>query len=113
MTQRNSLDPQPFVTLSMVKRMLVGGGIALAAILVFVLGTPHPNPEWGKYWMIKPLIITPSAGAAGGVLFYFINNVVGYPDRWVKFLGLVLSCIFFIIALWMGLVLGLNGTMWN
>ncbi|PEC35719.1 potassium transporter KefB, partial [Bacillus toyonensis] len=53
--------------------MLLGAGIALILILVFLLGVDNPKPEWGKLWMLKPLIVVPTAGAMGGVFYYFMD----------------------------------------
>lgn len=62
--------------------------------------------------MIRPLITVPLAGAMGGLCSYFIihfHNKVGVN----KAFTMVLSVIVFIIGLWLGAVLGLNGTMWD
>lgn len=111
MTQLNNSTSQ-FQQVSLVKRMLVGAGIGLLLISFFVFGVDQPNPEWGKYWMIRPLIITPLAGAMGGLCNYIIMgfyNQVGLN----KFVAMIISAIVFIIGLWLGIVLGLDGTMWN
>ena len=97
---------------SLVKRMLVGAGIGLLLISLFLLSAGEPNPEWGKLWMIRPLIIVPLAGAMGGLCNYFMvhfNSQVGLN----KTIAVILSVIVFIIGLWLGIVLGLDGTMWN
>jgi hypothetical protein len=111
MTQKQDVAEQSKQT-SIGKPMLIGSGIGLILISMFVFGVDNPNPGWGKLWMIKPLIITPLAGAMGGVFFYFMNYLssIGSIN---KILAIVLSAIVFIVALWFGIVLGLNGTMWN
>lgn len=90
--------------------MLIGGFIALIVISIFVFPT-EPDPSWGKFWMIRPLIITPLAGVTGGAVYHFINskNFEGLK----KILALMASILIYIIGLWMGIVLGLDGTLWN
>lgn len=111
MSQRNNLTTQPNQPVSLAKPVLIGAGIALILISFFVFGVDGPNPEWGKLWMIKPLIITPLAGAMGGAFYYFMDYM-SYRGL-NKTVVIILSMIGFIIALWLGTVLGLNGTMWN
>jgi hypothetical protein len=81
-------------------------------ISFLLLSADEPNPSWGKLWMIRPLIIVPLAGAAGGACNYFI---VHFRDRVGvnKIVATVLSALIFVIGLWLGVVLGLDGTMWN
>lgn len=112
MTQRNNFTAQPLDVVSIGKWMLLGGGIALILIAVFLFQVRDPNPEWGKLWMVKPLIVVPLAGAMGGLFYYFINYR-GYQSSWKKMLAILLGLIVYIIGLWLGTVLGLNGTLWN
>ena len=112
MTQQNNLIIQPINWPSLGKRMLLGASIGLAVILFFVLGVDEPNPEWGKLWMIRPLLVTPSAGAMGGAFYYFMNHIT-YKGSWKRVLANIVSVIVFIIGIWMGIVLGLVGTMWH
>ncbi len=111
MTQSNNSTSQQ-QQVSLVKRILVGAGIGLLLISLFLLSADEPNPEWGKLWMIRPLIIVPLAGAMGGLCNYFIvhfHDQVGVN----KTIAMIISVIVFIIGLWLGIVLGLDGTMWN
>lgn len=110
MTQSNTT--QPIHPASLGKRMLLGAGIALTVITVFLLGVDEPKPEWGKLWMIRPLIIVPLAGAMGGAFYYFMNHL-RYLGGWKKALVILLSLIGYLIVLWLGIVLGLDGTLWN
>jgi hypothetical protein len=112
MTSLNNLTTSSFHSTSLLKRMLFGGAIALAVIAFFLLQVHHPKPEWGRFWMIRPLIIVPLAGAAGGACYYFIDTLL-YRRGWKKILIYVLSFIVYIIGLWMGIILGLDGTLWN
>jgi hypothetical protein len=111
MTQKSNVTVQPLLA-SVVKPMIIGGLIGLILISLFVFGVDNPKPEWGKLWQVKPLIITPLAGAMGGLFFYFMNYMSSRGSI-NKVLAIVLSFVVFIIGLWMGVVLGLNGTMWD
>lgn len=112
MTHANNLTAASGQPGSLVKRMLIGTAIGLVVIAIFVLPIKHPRAEWGQYWMLKPFIITPLSGAMGGLVAYFMarfRNQYG----WNKTLTFLLTAIICVIGLWMGIVLGLNGTLWN
>lgn len=97
---------------SLTKRMLVGAGIGLLLISLFLLTAGKPNPAWPELWRIRPLIIVPLAGAMGGLCNHFIvhyHNLIGLN----KTVAIILSVIIFIIGLWLGTVLGLDGTYWD
>lgn len=96
---------------ALTKGAFIGGGFALVLISIFLLGGT-PDPRWPRFWMLKPLIIVPLAGAAGGALIQLINRSI-HQAGWKKVLANVLGAIAFIIMLWLGTVLGLNGTYWN
>lgn len=94
------------------KRMLVGAGLGLILISVFLLNAEHVDPEWGKFYWIRPIIIVPVAGAMGG-FFYHLITPLRYRGGWQKIVAITLSLIVYIIELWLGFVLGLDGTYWN
>lgn len=96
----------------LVKNMLLGTGIGLALIGLFLFNTDEPNPDWHELWMIRPFVIVPFAGAMGGLFFTFME-----PWRrktgWTKAGAYLLCLLVFLIGLFMGIVLGLDGTYWN
>jgi len=102
----------PTQPVSLGKRMLIGGGIALVLIALFLIPIKHTNPEWGKFWMVRPFIIVPLAGAVGGAVSYYLN-IIGTQRGWYKLAIIAFSLIVYIVGLWMGTVLGLVGTLWN
>ena len=112
MAQRNNLTTQPIHPASLSKRMLLGGGIALILITIFLLGAPAPNPAWPKLWMIRPLIIVPFAGAMGGGVYHVLDQMRA-KGGWSKTLTVILGLIVYLIGLWMGTILGLDGTWWD
>jgi len=92
--------------------MLIGAGIALTLIVVFLSGTGEPDPAWGKFWMIRPLVVVPFAGAMGGV-FYHLMSPVRAKGGWKQVLAVILCVIVYVFGLWIGTILGLDGTYWN
>lgn len=112
MTQSNEVQNRPVHPASAAKRMGQGAGIGLVLILFFVLGAGEPDPDWPKLWMIKPLLVVPAAGALGG-LFYYNMDHLRCQGGWRKALAYLLSFTVFVIVLWLGVVLGSNGTMWD
>lgn len=111
MTQQNELNIQSFSLRSLIRPALIGAGIALGAISFFVFGVDNPNPEWGSYWQLRPLIITPLAGAAGGAFYAVMKH---WSKRGLNYtLAVFLSLVIFILSLFLGIVLGLDGTMWD
>jgi len=103
---------QNFHTGSVYKRMLQGGAVALVLIVLFLAGVDEPNPEWPKYWMVRPLIVVPIAGAMGGVFYYFMDFMRN-GGLWSKIFANILSLLAYLVAIWMGSILGLDGTLWN
>jgi hypothetical protein len=108
MTQANNQSSH----LSLTSRMLIGAGIGLVVISYFLISLTAADPAWGKFWMVQPLLVAPFAGAMGGLCNYYIVHF-----RWVfgvnKMLAIIASVIVFLVGMWMGIVLGLHGTMWN
>ena len=112
MTQESSSQTKTSPQAILFKRMMVGAGIGLVIISVFLLMAPKGNPEWPDYWYIRPLITVPYAGAMAG-LFYYLMDRLRKQGGWKMVVANTLSVLIFIIGLWMGTVLGLAGTMWN
>lgn len=112
MTNPNNATARPVDRASLAKHCVIGWVIGFAVISFFIFGVDNPKPEWGDFWRVKPLIITPLSGAAGGAVFYFMEYI-GSQRGWPKALTVILSFIISVVGLWMGIVLGLNGTMWN
>jgi phage shock protein PspC (stress-responsive transcriptional regulator) len=110
MTNDSTTTRQLKPTLS--TRLLIGAAIGLAVISFFVLSANGGNPEWGRFWMIRPLIVVPAAGAIGGLVSY-IMSYLAERNGWNKVLVSIISVLVFIFGIWMGIVLGLVGTMWH
>ncbi len=106
----NHLTTEPDQQRSLAAPMLIGAGIGLLVILFFVTSA-NGDHDWGRYWMIRPLIIAPMAGAMGGAFYYLMDQLSRRGLN--KTLALVLSVIVFVVGLWLGIVLGLDGTMWD
>ena len=111
MTQQDQIQNQSFNAASFVKPVFIGAGIALLVISFFVFGVDEPHPDWPQNWQIRPLIITPLAGACGGAFYAFMEYQSSRGFN--RTLAVLMGFGGYIIALWLGTVLGLDGTMWN
>ena len=111
-TPRNELEKLPIHRATAGKRMLQGAGIALILISLFLLGAGEPEPEWPKFWMIKPLLIVTSAGALGGLFVYNMDPLRALGG-WRKIFAVIISLLVYLVVLWLSAALGLNGTMWD
>lgn len=112
MTAKNNLTTVSFNSTLFLKRVLIGTAIGLAVILFFVLRVNPNHPDWGQYWLVQPLIVTPLAGAAAGACNHFLD-FLRKQGASQKIVANVLAVLIYIVGLWMGIVLGLHGTMWN
>jgi hypothetical protein len=110
MTPQNNPEVERMITPALIKRMLVGGGIALVLIALF-LSPVTSDPTWGRFWMIRPLIVVPLAGAAGAAFYHFVD--VRYQPARKRILVDLICLVVYVVGLWMGTVLGLAGTLWN
>lgn len=110
---KNKKTPLTLPPLAHLQRMsIIGGTIGLVLTSLFIFSADNADPAWSKIWFIKPLIITPIATAMGGVFYYYVQQLF-YFNGWKKVLAFIIGLIGFIISLWMGMVLGFNGTYWN
>lgn len=65
-------------------------------------------PHWPRYWWLRPLLVVPVAGAIGGAVFHFLLSSA--LPRWMVY---PLALLIYLIGLWLGTVVGLDGTLWN
>ena len=97
---------------ALIKNAVTGAVIALIIISAFLISAGEANPEWGAYWRLRPLLIVPFAGAMGGAFFYF--SVYFFKRQgWNTAIAAIIGIVGFIIALWLGSVIGLVGTYWH
>lgn len=109
---KNNQSTQPLHPKPLLYRVLAGALIGLVLIALFLLSVKADNPAWPKYWKLRPLLIVPIAGGMGGVFYYFMDHFRA-SGGWIKTAANIVSLLGFMIALWMGTVLGLDGTLWN
>jgi len=112
MTQAENLTKRPLFTSALGKRMLIGAIIGLIIVGFFVIGAGNGNPEWPSNWRVKPLLLTPFLGAMIGLCFD-ITEPLRQINGWLGRAFWILSILGYFIGLWLSLILGLNGTMWN
>ncbi len=97
---------------SLIIKMVIGAALGFVLISLMVFSVKNPKPEWGELWMIRPLIIVPLAGTAGSLFFSSIE-ILRPQSIWTKILLIIASAFAFIVAMWIGIILGLDGTLWN
>jgi hypothetical protein len=112
MTTEKANNVLSFFSYTMLKATLVGGTIGLGLILLFLLSAGAGDPAWPKYWQVKPLLVVPIAGGLGGIFYHYMNDVRS-RGGWQRIAADILSLVVFLFCLWIGSVLGLNGTYWN
>ena len=112
MTTKQNLTVPSIHSASLSKRMVQGAIIGLILISAFLITAGKGRPEWGNWWMIQPLIMVPFAGAMGGGIYYYMDEIRS-KGGWNRITADLISFIIFVIGMWMGSVLGLHGTYWN
>ncbi len=108
MTAKNNFTTQ----LLLIKRALIGAIIGLVIILFFVLGADNPKPEWGHYWMVRPIIVTPIIVALAGASTYFLDPM-RYAGGARRIIAYILTGLIYLFGLWFGIIAGLGGTLWD
>src|SRR3954468_23016381 len=86
--------------LSLSKRMIIGTCVGLFVILFFLLSVNDNHPDWGQYWMIRPLLVMSFAGAMAGLCNYILMRFharFGFN----KAIAVVASMIISVVGLWM------------
>ncbi|SOC80991.1 hypothetical protein SAMN06296241_2561 [Salinimicrobium sediminis] len=111
MDHKNEFTSQVGFDATLAKRMLIGAGIALVFIAIFLFGAT-PKPEWSPYWILRPFIIVPLAGAFGGAFYHFMG-IPRSRGGLVKALSILFSFIGYVVIVWLGTVLGFDGTFFD
>lgn len=94
-------------------KVAAGGWLAgLGLISLFVFGVNDPDPEWGSYWRVRPLLLTPVVAGMGAVFAYLLFNR-NPGSAFHKVVLTVLAVGAFLFSLWIGIILGLDGTLWD
>ncbi|PVH27025.1 hypothetical protein [Sphingobacterium corticibacter] len=92
-------------------KMMFGAALGIFVVSPFIYGnTPH-NDEWGFFWFIKPLVLIPLSGAVGGALYYLSTRYLQHILP--KWLLMGMGTLLLAVSIWIGAILGLNGTYWN
>ena len=112
MNQKQTEKKQDVHSKPLIFRMLIGAGAGLVLISIFLLSADYVNPEWPKFWMVKPLILTPAVTSFGGALYYYFDQLRSSGPV-MNVVATILGLLGYVFFLWIGFVLGLNGTFWN
>lgn len=111
MLSLNKIHPQITLT-SIVTKMLVGAVIGFIVISLFVFGVDNPNPAWGENWRLRPLVVTPLVSALATQAL-FLKYMIRFETKIMNDLLYLFSFVLVFIGLWLGIILGLDGTMWD
>ncbi len=112
MIQTGFLNINPINAGAVIRHFIFGLIIGFIAISFFVFTVDHAPAEWGPRWMIRPLVVTPLVGGLAG-LFLYAGKLLETPSKWMKIVAITGSVLAFLILLWIGIILGLDGTMWD
>ena len=86
--------------------MAMLGYIWITALML--LPVVQPDPEWPRFWTLRPMLTTPLVTGLGALVLYRVRNK--YQDnRWVS----VLTWLLLIPLFWIATILGFDGTLWN
>lgn len=96
---------------TLIKTLLMSFAIGFFVITMMIFPIQNPKPEWGENWKIKPLIIVPLMSVIGSIPFYF-TLIRKFKSSSNKFYSTIAAILLFLICLWLGIILGLNGTLW-
>lgn len=94
------------------KRMMLGAAIALVLISALLITVKNADPAWGRLWFLRPLIVVPLAGAMGG-LFYHLMEGLRKRGGWNTIIANIIGVLVYVFILWVGTILGLDGTLWD
>lgn len=112
MLQKRNLQLNAINRSTLVIHMLVGAVIALTFISMFLISAGKGDPEWPALWFIRPLIFVPVAGAIGGGFHYYMHHLKP-ENAGMKVIAIIIAFLGYLISVWLGSVLGLDGTWWN
>lgn len=93
-------------------RMMIGCFSYFMVALFFITSVDIPNPIWPACWYVKPLIVLPINGLLCGLVTYIISKVIKGSNT-LNFFSMLLQTLSFIVMLWLSIVLGFHGTLWN
>jgi len=94
------------------KAFITGSGISLLITSAYILSVQYPKASWGTYWQIRPLIVGPLIAGLGMLTTFLILKYLS--SRQVsKVFAYPFAVLIFILSLWISMVLGFKGTLWN
>ncbi|BCY29398.1 potassium transporter KefB [Flavobacterium okayamense] len=103
---------KPINLSTLIKFAITGAVIALILISLLIFSVNTPKPEWGQHWYIRPLIVTQFVTSIGGIALYLLN-LKDFKSKILNLILLICSILIFVFFLWIGTILGLDGTLWN
>lgn len=101
-----------FQSRSLFRNILFGALPAFTLIVIFLSSANNPDPAWHPLWILRPLLLVPFAGAMGGLFFTFMEPWRN-KSGWTKAFAYLACLLVYVIGVFMGIVLGLDGTYWD
>ena len=97
---------------SFIKIVLLGFALGLFIASMLIHNVSFPKLSWGPNWYIKPMLVLSFVASIGSIPFYFANQyeASNHSKKILAYLGATLFLLFFI---WIGIILGFDGTIWN
>lgn len=95
----------------MIKFILFPALLGFLLATLFIISVGGGSSDWSPLWMLQPLILVSAAGATAGSLHGWLAPKY-FRGRY-KFLHYAALGLLYLVAYWMGMVLGLNGTYWH
>lgn len=92
--------------------LTLGFAIAFVLVTALILSVNNPNPVWGKNWFVRPILLTPVIAATGAGVSYLISTI-SFRNQLFNLFKILLCLLAYIFFLWIGTVIGFNGTLWN
>lgn len=103
---------KPINLSTLIKFAIAGAFLALILISLLIFSVNTPKPEWGQHWFIRPIIVAPIIASIGGISMYLVN-LGEFESKLLNLLLFLFSIVLFLFFLWIGIILGLDGTLWN
>lgn len=112
MTQTTDRTTPPLHQSFFTRHLLQGAVVALILILPFLLPSGDPQPDWPTLWRIKPLLVVPFSGALGGLFCQFMQHRRN-AGGWKGAIAYLASLAGYMLVVWLGIMAGLNSTLWD
>ena len=92
--------------------VLAGAALNLVLVSFLLWSGDEPPPHWPALWWVRPLLLLPIAGACAGFCHFLLQGL-RLRRGWAAAAAYLLSVLTFLFSMWMGTIIGFDGTYWN